>query len=225
MKRVDHLLVINYALDIHQPIFATSGNWICELAKRHEKITIITGHLGEFERPTNAAVHSIKWIEGQNFRNIFKTAVIGLKVIKKNRFSAAFTHMALMQALILSPLLKVHKIRHVIWYAHASNPISLRVAKIFASEFVTSTPGSFPLKSAKVTPIGQGIDPSKFTRKTLNYPIKNLIHVGRFEKSKNIDLIIETVAKARQQGFPLTFTQVGNASSKSVSDYEFQCKK
>ena len=225
MKRVDHLLVINYALDIHQPIFATSGNWIGELAKRHEKITIITGHLGEFERPTNAAVHSIKWIEGQNFRNIFKTAVIGLKVIKKNRFSAAFTHMALMQALILSPLLKVHKIRHVIWYAHASNPISLRVAKIFASEFVTSTPGSFPLKSAKVTPIGQGIDPSKFTRKTLNYPIKNLIHVGRFEKSKNIDLIIETVAKARQQGFPLTFTQVGNASSKSVSDYEFQCKK
>ena len=111
MKRVDHLLVINYALDIHQPIFATSGNWICELAKRHEKITIITGHLGEFERPTNAAVHSIKWIEGQNFRNIFKTAVSGLKVIKKNRFSTAFTHMALMQALILSPLLKVHKIQ------------------------------------------------------------------------------------------------------------------
>jgi len=225
IKKVDHLLVINYALDSNQPIFATSGNWICELAKRHEKITIITGHLGEFERPTNADIYSINWIEGQNFRNTFRTVAVGSKVIKKNKFSVAFTHMALIQALILSPLLKIHKIRHVIWYAHASNPISLKVAKIFTSEFVTSTPGSFPLKSAKVTPIGQGIDPSKFSRKTLNYPIKNLIHVGRFEKSKNIDLIIETVAQVRQQGFPITFTQVGNASSKSVSDYEFECKK
>ena len=225
IKKVDHLLVINYALDSQQPIFATSANWICELAKRHEKITIITAHLGEFERPANADIFSLNWVEGKNFRNAFRTIAVGLKVIRKNKFSVAFTHMALIQALILSPFLKLHKIRHVIWYAHASNPISLKVAKIFASEFVTSTPGSFPLKSARVTPIGQGIDPSKFTQKKLSYPVKNLIHVGRFEKSENIDLIIESVAKVREQGFPITFTQVGNASSKSVGDYELQLKE
>jgi hypothetical protein len=38
-------------------------------------------------------------------------------------------------------------------------------------------------------------------------------------------LIIETVANARERGFPLTFTQVGNASTKSVGEYEFQCKE
>jgi glycosyltransferase involved in cell wall biosynthesis len=225
LKKIDHLLIINYALDDSQPIFATSANWISELCKKHDRVTVITGHLGKYEKPRNADVYSINWIESQNFRNIVKTLIIGLKVIRRKRFSVAFTHMALVQALILSPLLKLHKIRHVVWYAHASNPISLRITKKFASEFVTSTTGSFPLRSAKVKTIGQGIDPSKFTKKSLSYPIKNLIHVGRFEKSKNIDLIIETVASAREQGFPLTFTQVGNASTKSVGEYEFQCKE
>jgi glycosyltransferase involved in cell wall biosynthesis len=225
LKKIDHLLIINYALDDSQPIFATSANWISELCKKHDRVTVITGHLGKYDKPKNAEVYSINWVESQNFRNVVKTLVVGLKVIRRKRFSVAFTHMALVQALILSPLLKLYKIRHVVWYAHASNPITLRITKKFASEFVTSTTGSFPLKSAKVTTIGQGIDPSKFSKKSLSYPMKNLIHVGRFEKSKNIDFIIETVAHARAQGFPLTFTQVGNASTKSVGEYEFQCKE
>jgi hypothetical protein len=127
LKKFNHLLIINYALDDSQPIFATSANWISELCKKHDRVTVITGHLGKYDKPKNADVYSINWVESQNFRNVVKTLVVGLKVIRRKRFSVAFTHMALVQALILSPLLKLHKIRHVVWYAHASNPISLRI--------------------------------------------------------------------------------------------------
>jgi glycosyltransferase involved in cell wall biosynthesis len=87
---------------------------------------------------------------------------------------------------------------------------------------VTSTTGSCPLTGKDVHTIGQSIDNEKFLPvkfDSLNFD--NLIHIGRFDKSKNIDYLIAT-AEGLRTSFPsLKLTIVGspaNDESQSWAD-------
>ena len=102
--------------------------------------------------------------------------------------------MTSIQSTFISPLTRVLRIRHYLWYAHTSNNIYLQISRALTNGIITSTPGSCPIKGRKVYPIGQAVDSkvfnwdSSFVRnkkesknelvdnlsdKNLNYYIKN----------------------------------------------------
>jgi glycosyltransferase involved in cell wall biosynthesis len=146
--------------------------------------------------------------------------MIFLKTVTKNRFSVLFSHMTSTHSAFISPITKLLRLKHYLWYAHASKGVFLRVSKLLTNGIITSTSGSCPLVGEKIFPIGQSIDKNRFEKQQqAHYPIRNLIHTGRLDPSKNVDLIIEGVESLRVRCPELTLEIVGSPSSDLYKKY------
>jgi len=168
----------------------------------------------------NVRVINFEWVAGKRISSLLRFLRIFIRTVLKNRYSVLFSHMTSTQSAFVSPITKLLRLKHYLWYAHTSDGVYLRVSKLLTNGIITSTPGSCPLVGEKIYPIGQSIDKDKFEKQQqAHYPIKNLIHTGRLDPSKNIDLIIECVESLRK-GYPeLTLEIVGSPSSDLYKQY------
>lgn len=84
----------------------------------------------------------------------------------------------------------------VLWYAHASKPLSLRVSSRIVNQIFTSARSAFPLNSNKVLEIGQLVKVSDFPFAQMKdfQRVKGLVSVGRIAESKNLTQAIKLVA-------------------------------
>lgn len=215
----NHLLVINYAMDAKSQVFAHQIEVVNALASKFENITVLTGRKGIHESRNNVKVIEYKWQVGKKLTNIVQFSIQFIKVMVKFRPKIIFSHMTSVQSAIISPISKIFGIQHYLWYAHTSNNLYLKFCNLFVNKIITSTPGSCPISKNKVIAIGQSIDSNKFTPKsTQNFPIKKLVHIGRFDPSKNISEIILSVARARNAGQNLTLDIIGSPSTEEFED-------
>jgi glycosyltransferase involved in cell wall biosynthesis len=68
--------------------------------------------------------------------------------------------------------------------------------------------------------VGQAINPEIFFFKTnLTQKLVSGVHIGRFDPSKRIELIIQECNKIRLMGYQISLTQIGNPSSQKFSEY------
>jgi len=195
-------------------------NW---LASKFDQVTVLTGKVGKFNVAENVSVISFHWKEGQKLKSIFKFLYTFIKAISKEKFSVVFSHMTSVHSAFVSPITKIKGIKHYLWYAHTSNGIFLQISGLLTDGIITSTPGSCPIKGKKVFPIGQSIDSKKFFKRNRNLnEIRKFIHVGRFDPTKNIGLIIEVVDKLRDKNKNLQLEIIG---SPSTGKYNLEAKK
>jgi hypothetical protein len=80
-------------------------------------------------------------------------------------------------------------------------------------KILTSTTGSCPVHTRKVLTIGQAINPKQFPPKEFAFKLKKFIHVGRFDSSKRIDLIIDFCLGLRKSGVKLKLSLIGSPSN------------
>jgi len=209
-----NLLVINYAMDEKHQVFSHQIDLVNKLASHFDSVTVLTGHVGVCRISENIQVINFKWVAGKRVSSLLRFLRIFLKIVIKNRYSVLFSHMTSTHSAFVSPITKLLRLKHYLWYAHASNGVYLRVSKLLTNGIITSTSGSCPLKGKKIHPIGQSIDKNKFEKQQqTHFPIKNLIHTGRLDPSKNIYLIIEGVESLRKNYSELTLEIVGSPSS------------
>jgi glycosyltransferase involved in cell wall biosynthesis len=79
---------------------------------------------------------------------------------------------------------------------------------------VTSTSGSCPLTGKFVKPIGQAIDQEKFRPISFaSLDFDKLVHIGRFDKSKNIDFLISTAGELKKVFPGIELTIVGSPAN------------
>lgn len=215
-----NLLVINYAMDEKHQVFSHQIDLVNQLASHFNSVTVLTGHMGACRVSENVQVINFKWVAGKRGSSLLRLLRIFLKTVIKNRYSVLFSHMTSTHSAFVSPITKLLRLKHYLWYAHTSNGVYLRVSKLLTNGIITSTPGSCPLVGEKIYPIGQSIDKIKFEKQQqTHYPIKNLIHTGRLDPSKNIDLIIEGVELLRKNYSELTLEIVGSPSSDLYKQY------
>jgi glycosyltransferase involved in cell wall biosynthesis len=215
-----NLLVINYAMDEKHQVFSHQIDLVNKLASHFDSVTVLTGHVGVCHVSDNVQVINFKWIAGKRVSSLLGFLKIFLKIVIKNRYSVLFSHMTSTHSAFISPITKLLRLKHYLWYAHASNGVYLRISKLLTNGIITSTPGSCPLEGEKIYPIGQSIDKNKFEKQQqAHYPIKNLIHTGRLDPSKNVDLIIESVESLRKRYPELTLEIVGSPSSDLYEEY------
>ena len=214
-----NLLVINYAMDEKHQVFSHQIDLVNKLASQFDSVTVLTGHVGVCRVSDNVQVVNFKWVAGKRVSSLLRFLAIFLRAVIKNRYSVLFSHMTSTHSAFVSPITKLLRLKHYLWYAHTSNGVYLRVSKLLTNGIITSTPGSCPLVGEKIYPIGQSIDKNKFQKQQAHYPIKNLIHTGRLDPSKNIDLIIEGVESLRKNYSELTLEIVGSPSSDLYKEY------
>lgn len=194
---VSRLLVLNYAMDSQHPVFPHQLSVVRDLSDFWDEVIVITCQERSSETkmlPKNITVYDLNWQNNRLPISIFKLIYIFLwLLLLKGRF-VLFSYMTETLSAILAPLTKILRIRHVLWYAHTSNPKRLTWCHLWVNAIVTSTPESCPVKSKKVLPIGQSVDQSKFecSERQIQRTKKKVqvIHVGRLDPSKNIITLI-----------------------------------
>jgi glycosyltransferase involved in cell wall biosynthesis len=209
------LVLFNFTMDSNHPLLSHQPDIARLLASHFDQVTVITNDGSSFIEE-NLHVYSINWKQGALFGNLFRFYSTAIPLIfKKRKKSVIFSHMTDLQSCLISPLTRLLRIPHFLWYAHTHKSLYLRFANIFVNGIVTSTQGSCPIISEKVFPIGQAIDENLFELSIAetNTNLHRGMHIGRFDPSKNLDLIFSEINVLRSSFPQLSITQVGSPST------------
>ena len=223
--RKNDLLVLNYVMDEEDQLLSHQAEIVNLIAREFDHITVLTGRIGKVTVPSNVTLKSYNWVRGKKLSNFFNLMKSYLLIKKSSDISIVFSHMTLMQSIIILPLTKLQRVKHYLWYAHKSKNLYLQLTGKFFDGLITSTRDSCPLNNGKIYPIGQTINSDKFTpKKLIDYPIIKLVHIGRFDPIKNISEVIRVVEKSRDYFPNLTLDIIGSPSSIRSKKYEQEVK-
>ena len=223
--QASNLLVINYAMHEKSQVFSHQIELVNQLSSKFDQITVLTAQVGVCNTEKNVKVVSFDWVEGKRVSSLLRFLKVFINTVRSEKFSVLFSHMTSIQSAFVSPITRVIGLKHYLWYAHTSNGNFLKISRLLSDGIITSTPGSCPLKGSKVYPIGQSINSQKSRQKKSNtQSIKNLVHIGRFDPSKNIEAIVYEVKKLRIDFPDLKLEVIGSPSSDKYKDYESNVK-
>ena len=221
--REKHLLILNYCMDEKDPILSQQVQVVLKLLPMFDRVTVITGRIGVYPIVKNLNVFNTKWKPGYNLSNAFRFFLTTVPVLIKDRPDVIFSHMTEVQSFLLSFFSKLLKIRHFLWYAHTSKSFFLKWNHVWLNGIITSTSGSCPITSKKVIPIGQAVSAEQFLfKKNKSYALKKIVHIGRSDLSKNINLIIDSVIEIRKKFGDLTLTLIGTPSTEYERRREYE---
>jgi glycosyltransferase involved in cell wall biosynthesis len=207
-------------MDESSQVFSHQIGIVNELAKYFEKVTVITGKAGTYKVLPNVEVFTSNWIPGKRIISSLKVVSLFLKLLYQMRFNLVFSHMTSVQSVLVSPVTRMLRIKHYLWYTHTSDNLALRVAHKLTNGVLIATAGSCPITGSKIHVVGHSIDISMFKRKIkVDFPISKFIHIGRFDTSKNIELIINALKSFREGGQDITFVNIGSPSGKNHDRY------
>ncbi len=218
------MLIMNYCLDEDNQVLSHQAEISLELAKKFQRVTVITGYIGGFLPPENMTVVSLHWKPRMPIKNLLLLIYHFLRVCLFDRPIAIFSHMTENYTLATGLFSRILGVKHVLWYAHTSGSLRLKIASLLANLIVTSTYGSFPFKSRKILAIGQSIRNDLFLpREAQPKKFENAIHVGRIDPSKNLDLILTCfLERADNHGRLMIVGKPSNVAS--TIEWE-KCKK
>ena len=202
-------------MDEDDPVLSHQAQAVSELAKHFNDVTVLTGRQGKFKEIANVRVVSSRWISNERLKSVLIFYSEFFKIIISKKPNAIFSHMTEVQSCLIAPLVRILRIKHYLWYAHKSLSPYLRWNLIWINQVFTSTLGSFPVITPKLSIIGQAIDPSAFPFKTIKSlnNVSKLVHLGRFDPSKNISIIIEAALGFKLFEPNVQLTLIGSPSS------------
>lgn len=207
-------------MDRNDPLLSHQYEAVSGLAKKFSKITVITGKVGEVTPNPKVKIISTNWVQGHRIRNLLKLSLKAIPEIIHGDFQSVFFHMTDLQCALLSPLIRLRKRRQFLWYAHTFKSKYLTFASKWVTGVVTSTSGSCPLTGEKVWPIGQAINEEKFRPIAFEVlDINKLIHIGRFDKSKNINRLIASAEELRKTFSKIELTIIGSTANKQSQNW------
>ena len=209
-----NVLVLNIRTDADDTALGFTTAWINGLAKRCRRITVITMYAGHIDVAANVDVYSIGKERGYSrVRKLFAFYWLALTLGRRDSIDVCFAHMTPLLATLFSPIGKARHIPTLLWYAHKSVPLTLRVAHLLVDRCVASTPEGFRLPSRKTFFVGQGIDTAVFRppHATTSHYETTWMSVGRIAPIKNVHEMIQSVALVRRLGVDVRLVLVGDA--------------
>lgn len=215
--RKNVLIILNYSMNSTDPIFSHQLEAAQKLSQKFDETVVITSKPDEKNELNFIKVFSTGWLEGKNLRNSIFFYYVFFKVLIKNiprGNIVIFSHMTEVQSALVAPFTRLFRIRHFLWYAHASKSKYLSWCHFWLNGIITSTKGSCPIDSPKVLVVGQAISSIFFNHKRLAIPpLTKLIHIGRFDPAKNLEAILKVVEKLHAMIPSIEFLQVGGPSN------------
>lgn len=212
------LVVVNHSMSSSNPLIAHQSFVVKELSEIYERVIVITGAYDGKLNPRNVTVYSTNWRTGKHSRNLWNLYKTFFKVIFRTRKATYFFHMADLQAAFMSPFLRILGIKSYLWYAHKHLSIYLRFSNIWVNGIITSTPGSCPISTSKVFSIGQGVDTVLF-KKHVGEKFDEGTHIGRIDRSKNYELIIDAFLNLQNRSITKHLTIYGEPSRDESRSY------
>lgn len=196
------------------PLLSHQVDVVRKLSPHFRNITVLTGDSPSEIMPSNVEVLNMNWVLGSPLRNSYRYLAALIKIFVRDKPDVVFSHMTEVQSLLAIPFTRTLRVPHYLWYAHKHKSSALRICRRFVTSIITSTDGSCPYSGEGVIAIGQAIDFDQFFRPPQSKLHRTeIVHIGRSDPSKRLDLIIEafTFAQLRLPGLKLTI--IGSPSS------------
>jgi glycosyltransferase involved in cell wall biosynthesis len=186
MKR---LVFLTQSVDPAHPALAATIPKIRALAARVDELVVIAQSADGAELPGNVEVRTF----GASTRPA-RFARFERELARALPGDAVVAHMIPVYVLLAAPLVRPRRIPLLLWYTHWKASAQLRAAERLATAIVSVDRRSFPLESAKVRPIGHGIDVSEFScvERDGHDGVRALV-LGRYSPAKGIGTILRAV--------------------------------
>jgi glycosyltransferase involved in cell wall biosynthesis len=191
MPAVKRLVFLTQRVDADDPVLAATIPQIRALAARVEELVVVAQSGRSDGLPENVALRT------------FDAATRPMRAWRFEReltralpADAIVAHMIPVYVLLAAPLARARGIPLVLWYTHWKSHATLRAAERAATAIVSVDRRSFPLDSAKVRPIGHGIDVSEFPcLEHERRPSLRALVLGRYSPAKGIETILEAASR------------------------------
>ncbi|HYX77587.1 MAG TPA: glycosyltransferase family 4 protein [Gaiellaceae bacterium] len=186
MKR---LVFLTQAVDPAHPALAATIPKIRALAARVDEVIVLAQSVGAAELPDNVHVRTF----GAANR-LGRLVRFERELVHALPADAVVAHMIPVYVLLAAPLVRPRRIPLLLWYTHWKASAQLRAAERLATVVVSVDRRSFPLDSAKVRPIGHGIDVSEFdcSQRPAHDGVRALV-LGRYSPAKGLETILRGV--------------------------------
>lgn len=222
------LLLLNLVTDSEDPILGFTTAWIRALAREMDRLHVITMRAGHIEVPGNVRVYSVgkeRSLSEPHRALVFYRHLLHL--LHTERIDACFAHMIPVFSIMAAPLLRVHGIPLVTWYAHPKLTTTLKLAHHLSDRMVTSVASAYPYRQHKLTVIGQGIDTEMFAPDDTPPDDPPLILcAGRLSPVKDHGTLLLAAALLRERSQqPFRVVIIGKPEGPDAADYIAQLQQ
>jgi len=130
-------------------------------------------------------------------------------------------HQIPLYAIVAAPVVLPRRVPLLLWYAHPSSHLVLRLAERVSTLVLTAEARTFPLASAKVRQIGQAVQTS-LLEPTKPHGVAGRVRavaLGRYSAVKGLPAVVEAVAAARTAGVDVSLTVHGSAAPGAEAEH------
>jgi glycosyltransferase involved in cell wall biosynthesis len=200
---VSKLVFVTQQVDPAHPALAATVPKIAALARRVGEVAVLAAGAAPGALPSNCRVHRFAGRTQVERGARFAAALTG--ELARGRPAAVIAHMCPIYAILAAPLVRPPGIPLVLWFTHWRASDKLRLATRVSSAVVSVDRRSFPLATAKLRPIGHGIDLDEFScsgRGRDGGPLE-VLALGRYAPVKGYDVVVRAVRLALDEGLDL----------------------
>jgi len=221
-----NLVLFNFESNQNSQALAFALDWINEIAKNVDKLYVVSLRCGKYKVNNNVEVYCVDQDKKSRLQTIISVWKILRKIHKNDKnIKGYFVHMAHYFVPIIYIFAKYFNQKILLWYAHKSVPISLKIAGILADKIFSISSQSMKLQTNKFEAVGHGVDTTnRFVfKESFRDKIKNIVTVGRISKVKNVDMIADAFVSLNRDDLYLYV--VGDVLSKDDFQYLESIKK
>jgi glycosyltransferase involved in cell wall biosynthesis len=183
------LVFLTQSVDPDHPVLAATIPKIRALAERVDEVVVLAQSGGSNGFPANVEVRTFGAPSRRQRVWRFER-----ELARALPADAVVAHMIPAYVLLAAPLVRPRRTPLLLWYTHWKASSTLSAATRLATAIVSVDRRSFPLASAKVRPIGHGIDVNEFTctDRPGRTGLRALV-LGRYSPAKGIETILRAV--------------------------------
>jgi glycosyltransferase involved in cell wall biosynthesis len=204
------LVFITQLVDPDDPLLAATIPKIRALAARVDEVVVLAQSCAASnDLPANVDVRTFGAA-----RRLGRGLRFERELLRVLPADAVVAHMVPLYALLAGPLVRPRRIPLLLWFTHWKRTRTLQAAALAVTAVVSVDRRSVPLDSAKIRPIGHGIDVSEFPCVDADAsPPLRLLVLGRYSPAKGIGTILRGVEIARVEGVEVEVELHGTASN------------
>jgi glycosyltransferase involved in cell wall biosynthesis len=220
-----NVLLFNLKTDVGDTTLGFTTSWVNAIARYCERVVVVTLSAGDAPIADNVEVHALAQPGRRSSRahKVLAFYRLAAPLVRSRRIDVCFAHMTPLLAILFAPIGRRHGIPTLLWYAHGSSSIQLRLAHRLVDRCVTSTRAGFPIESDKVFVLSQGIDTDRFVPAGTPGPEyrHTVLSIARLTRRKRLDEILEALALLRREhADPIRLVSVGGAITREDRAYE-----
>lgn len=211
------LIFVTQVIDPDDAVLGFVIELIRDLSHRCDRLVVIANEVRRV--PDDLSVEIVSLRKERGYGRLRRTIRYLVAVWRQARGMPAdglIAHMCPVYLNLAAPLTKLLGVRNLLWFAHPSRSIALRIAEKVTDVIVTSLPAAYPRNNVKLVAIGQATPLRRFPLvelRTDSSTSLQAIALGRTSIKKDYQTMIRGVSLAREAGVDVTLYIVGPSTT------------